>query len=249
MCVDEVMAYCEHEQGRRYSTERREKKWDKNARDYISEGDWDYCLKGEASVSDPEQSFLSRFVFAKLMDFDTDIILANKIKIEKNDLVFHFDLMNHMRNDEYENYYSIGNLAPIPAKRIPYLTKDGKDVSAHLQFIHRWNNEKWDLLLKHLKNNWNIKDLAFNKYMMDTCQQLYFKRIFESFYNEYKHKNLNKIDWNQYVSDWNILIKEDENMELVSFDYGNDYREKIKFLIEARGRCILGCLGNKNYTP
>lgn len=242
------MAYCEHEPGRRYSTERREKTWDDKAQNYISDGAWDYCLKGEASVSDPEQSFLSRFIFAKLMGFDTEKIPANKIKIEKNGLVFHFDLMNHKSNDEYANYYSIGNLSPIPANKFLYKSKAGTLVSAHLQFIHKWNNERWDLLLKHLKANWDIKGLTFNQYMMNTCQQLYFKSIFEGFYDKYQHKDLEGVKWDKCVSDWNKDIENNEKLELVSFDYNNDYREKIEFLIEARGRCILSLLRNKQNT-
>lgn len=240
------MVYCEHQYRRRFAKERTEKDWKNKAEDFIDNGSWNYCFKGEATVSDPEQSFLCRYVFAKLMGIETKEIPANKIYIKEDNVTYHFDLMNNLKDDQFENKYTIGNFAPIPAEPFPYPKAKEK---VHLQLIHKWNNERWDLLLQHLKDNWCRKDLTFKQYMINTCQQLYFKPIFEEFYKEYKHKKLDNVNWNEVVLDWNKDIKKIKKPKLITLDCNEDYKAKIKFLIEARGRCILSILNNKNTTP
>lgn len=238
------MVYCEHQYRRRFAKERTEKDWENKAEDFIDNGSWNYCFKGEATVSDPEQSFLCRYVFAKLMGIETKEIPANKIYIKDDNITYHFDLMNNLKDDQFENKYTIGNFAPIPAEPFPY-PKD--QTHAHLQLIHNWNNERWDLLLKHLKDNWCLGDLTFNQYMINTCQQLYFANVFEEFYKKYKNKKLDKVNWNKVVSDWNQEIGEND-LDAVSFK-NPDSQAKIEFLIEARGRCILSILKKQITTP
>ena len=103
------------------------------------------------------------------------------------------------------------------------------------------------MLLKHLKDNWCLGDLTFNQYMINTCQQLYYEDIFTDFFNE--KPVLDEVNWAERVSAWNAQIK--KNMQIITFD--NDSSEalcdKIRFLIEARGRCILSILNNKITTP
>lgn len=240
------MAYCEHQYRRRFAKERTEEgnKWDKAADNFIENGLWNYCFKGEATVSDPEQSFLCRYVFAKLMGTNTDNIPANKIYIENKGTTYHFDVMNNLNGMSYK--YTIGNFAPIPAEPFPY---PKAQTHAHLQLIHKWNNERWDLLLKHLKDNWCLGDLTFNQYMINTCQQLYFKPIFEEFYKEYKHKELDSVNWNEVVLDWNQDIKKIKKPKLITLDCSKDSQAKIEYLIEARGRCILSILKKQITTP
>jgi hypothetical protein len=74
-----------------------------------------------------------------------------------------------------------------------------------------------------------------------------YKEIFDEFYRE--HINLSEIDWEKKVKQWNKQIDDvDFAGKLVSFNYlfeSNDFKEidkQIRFLIEARGRCILSLL-------
>ena len=237
------MVYCKHEFKRRFSKERKDNKWDEKAEKFIKKGSWKYSFIDEATVSDSEQSFLSRYVFAKFMGIDTAIIPANKIYIKADNATYHFDLMNNFSDKSFEKKYkyTIGNFAPIPAKRFDYSTTA---QNAHLQMIHKWNNEEWDKLLAYLMNNWPYKKLSFADYMIRTCQQLYYQEIFNDFYNEWP--DLEKVEWKESIESWNLKIRKNKKLSIVSFDNRVKSRKKIEFLIEARGRCILSLLGNQN---
>ena len=237
------MVYCKHEFKRRFSKERKDNKWDEKAEKFIKKGSWKYSFIDEATVSDSEQSFLSRYVFAKIMRIDTAIIPANKIYIKADNATYHFDLMNNFSDKSFEKKYkyTIGNFAPIPAKRFDYSTTA---QNAHLQMIHKWNNEEWDKLLVFLKNNWPYKKSSFVDYMINTCQQLYYQEIFNDFYNECP--DLEKVEWKESIELWNLKIRKNKKLSIVSFDNSVKSRKKIEFLIEARGRCILSLLGNQN---
>ena len=241
------MVYCEHQYRRRFAKERTEKDWKNKAEDFIDNGSWNYCFKGEATVSDPEQSFLCRYVFAKLMGIETKEIPANKIYIKDDNITYHFDLMNNIKDDQFENKYTIGNFAPIPAVKFDYILDDETTIKAHLQLIHKWNNERWDDLLKHMKKNWEksvkttpFEKSSFKKYMMDTCQQLYYEDIFKSFYDE--KPDFKKVNWSDIVCEWNKYINNNAELKIVTLDDSKDSYDKIKFLISARGRCILSIL-------
>ena len=229
------MVYCKHEFKRRFSKERKDNKWDEKAEKFIKKGSWKYSFIDEATVSDSEQSFLSRYVFAKFMGIDTAIIPANKIYIKADNATYHFDLMNNFSDKSFEKKYkyTIGNFAPIPAKRFDYSTTA---QNAHLQMIHKWNNEEWDKLLVYLMNNWPYKKLSFADYMISTCQQLYYQEIFNDFYNECP--DLEKVEWKESIESWNLKIRKNKKLSIVSFDNSVKSRKKIEFLIEARGRCI-----------
>ena len=240
------MAYCEHKKRHRYSKERDDNQWNSNAEKYIKSKKWKYSFTQEASLSDSEQSYLCRYVFAKLMDFN---VPANTIYIEKGGFTYHFDLMNNLDGKTFEkNYkYTIGNFAPIPADKFDYILDDETTIKAHLQLIHKWNNERWDDLLKHMKKNWEksvkttpFEKSSFKKYMMDTCQQLYYEDIFTRFYDE--KPDLNKVNWSDRVCEWNKYINNNAELKIITLDDSKDSYEKIKFLIAARGRCILSIL-------
>ncbi len=240
------MAYCEHKKRHRYSKEREDNHWNSNAEKYIKSKKWKYNFTQEASLSDSEQSYLCRYVFAKLMDFN---VPANTIYIEKGGITYHFDLMNNLNGKTFEkNYkYTIGNFAPIPAVKFNYILDDETTIKAHLQLIHKWNNERWDDLLKHMKKKWEksvkttpFEKSSFKKYMMDTCQQLYYEDIFTRFYDE--KPDLNKVNWSDRVCEWNKYINNNAELKIITLDDSKDSYEKIKFLIAARGRCILSIL-------
>ena len=239
------MAYCEHKKRHRYSKEREDNHWKSKAQSYIDPKNWEYSFKQEATVSDPEQSFLCRYVFAKLMGINTDNIPANKIYIENKGTTYHFDVMNNLNGMSYK--YTIGNFAPIPAVKFDYVLDDRTTIKAHLQLIHKWNNERWDDLLKHMKKNWEksvkttpFEKSSFKKYMMDTCQQLYYEDIFKSFYDE--KPDFKKVNWSDRVCEWNKYINNNAELKIVTLDDSKDSYDKIKFLIAARGRCILSIL-------
>ena len=177
------------------------------------------------------------------MRIDTANIPANKIYVKADNATYHFDLMNNFSDKSFEKKYkyTIGNFAPIPAKRFDYSTTA---QNAHLQMIHKWNNEDWDKLLVFLKNNWPYKKSSFVDYMINTCQQLYYQEIFNDFYNECP--DLEKVEWKESIESWNLKIRKNKKLSIVSFDNSVKSRKKIEFLIEARGRCILSLLGNQN---
>lgn len=228
------MTCCKHTSRLRYKKERIDDDWDNKAESFIKKGEWDYNFENEASVSDCEQSFLSRYVFAKLMGLSTNDIAANGIDIGGK---FHFDVMNHdLNGDDYANYHSIGNFAPIPRDGLPYKNLE----RVHIQLIHRWLGENWDEMLIHMKRH--MENELFKNYMITTCQQLYYQEIFDSFYKKYK--NLEKLDWKTEVNIWNQRIKK-ENLNIISLKCDPNKKRKIEFLIEARGRCILEFLNHK----
>ena len=240
------MAYCEHEKRHRYCIERENNNWNQNARDYISYGKWNYSFTDEASVSDCEQSFLSRFVFAALMNSKAEDIPTNKILIKVDDVTYHFDVMNNFSDHIFEKgfKYTIGNFAPIPAVKFSYITKNGTKTQAHLQLIHKWKNEKWDGVLGTLKANWKkyVGKSDFAEYMISTCQQLYFQEIFDEFYDP--NLDLERVDWNKKTKEWNERIRGQKDLNIITLEGINASRPEIEFLIEARGRCILNCLHN-----
>ena len=187
------------------------------------------------------------------MDFN---VPANTIYIEKGGITYHFDLMNNLNGKTFEkNYkYTIGNFAPIPAVKFDYILDDETTIKAHLQLIHKWNNERWDDLLKHMKKNWEksvkttpFEKSSFKKYMMDTCQQLYYEDIFTRFYDE--KPDFKKVNWSDRVCEWNKYINNNAELKIVTLDDSKDSYDKIKFLIAARGRCILSILKKQITTP
>ena len=76
--------------------------------------------------------------------------------------------------------------------------------------------------------------------MISTCQQLYFKEIFDEFYDP--NLDLKKVDWNKKTKEWNKKIRGQKDLKIITFEDINASLPEIEFLIEARGRCILSCL-------
>lgn len=151
-------------------------------------------------------------------------------------------------------YHTIGNFAPIPRTVVT------RYFGPRLQGIHLNLNELWPWFLKFLKDNWEdfptkVSELiSFNEYMNLSCQHLYFESVFTGFYDEYKETDLSNIDWLSLINSWNEEIDGERfDNKLISFNTLLDFADKtndekatdvlevykqIRFLIEARGRCI-----------
>lgn len=141
----------------------------------------------------------------------------------KPPILFHFDIMNNpkekscglakdcskkKRKEWGKIYHSIGNMTPIPWFEI-----DGNHYIDGQQ-LHKSLDERWDLYLRFLQFSWdNFVDssiMRFEDYMILTCQQMYFKEI----YNEIKKIDIEKITY-ETIDTWNKRINKDS--ELVSF--------------------------------
>ena len=107
---------------------------------------------------------------------------------------------------------NIGNITPIPWFKV--------DMNHYIngQLLHKSLDERWDLYLQLLKNNWYIwkkrTNITFEKYMILTCQQMYYQEIFSNI----SEKKIQSISIND-IRCWNNRIN--ENSQLVSFSIEN----------------------------
>lgn len=258
-CTNIKQPYCEQRNERKYKE--RQKSWEDGYKLYLIKEIWDYDFEKEGTVSDCEQSFLSQMIFGHLLkaqgynDFSVNRYFMDVNGNNKKNIRFYFDVMNNPKvnhelgkkayNKGYEHerkiwearYHTIGNFTPIPWPE-------------NLQRKHNGFQERWDKLLEYCKENWvkwdeGVIDISFNEYMKRTCQHLYFEEIFSDFRNKYDNK-LDKItqkEWEELVQGWNNKIDEGKCIDIINFE--GDIKEivnKINFLIEARGRCIISLL-------
>ncbi len=133
-------------------------------------------------------------------------------------MIFHFDIMNNPKkakgkyscglfdglNEKDLNtlkgiYHSIGNMAPIP-----WFSVEGKH-SINGQVLHKAVDERWDIFLSLLKNNWKSwnkdnPEFTFEEYMKLTGQQIYYQTIFDECVNSNKPIDENTIEeWNNRI--------------------------------------------------
>lgn len=110
---------------------------------------------------------------------------ASKKNIYSCGSVFRF-CSKEKRKELEEIYHGIGNMAPIPWFEIlssrDFSDDEVKEVSINGQKLHSSLDERWDLFLGVLKNNWSSwnnrnRDLTFEKYMILTCQHVYYEEI------------------------------------------------------------------------
>ena len=209
-----------------------------------------------------ESSYLCHGIWTKIMKNErnnrcpySDNWFLWKETNEKEGMIFHFDIMNNPKpkscglaaacseekKNEWEKiYHSIGNMTPIPWFKV--------DMNRYIngQSLHKSLDERWDLYLRLLKNNWSMwgkrSDITFEKYMILTCQQMYYEEIFSSISEEKIHKI--SID---DIQCWNNRIN--ENSQLVSFALENQKEvdtivENIIKLIKIRCKVIYLLLKN-----
>ena len=203
-------------------------------------------------------------------DFTVDRRTIFVYRSDNEKIKFYFDVMNNPKGDHelgrkakakkdceeiwvkwYNIYHTIGNFTPIPWPLIP--CPNNPQNTFNLQKKHNWLNERWDKMLKYCRENWdtwdkNVIDISFDEYIKRTCQHLYFEDIFVDFKKEYGNK-LDKItseEWEELVRSWNDKIDEDKCKEILTFEGDiKEIADKIVFLIEARGRCIISLLGQE----
>ena len=242
---------------------------------YINESDDNLCTN--FSMNEPrkykthiEASFLCHGIWNRLMNDTYDkskIGTGNSFSCSQ--MTFHFDIMNNPKisknnlgcflakkckgenREKWEKwkgiYHSIGNMAPIPWFKL----YDGIDTGINAQSLHKSLDERWDLFLQLLQNNWNDwntgNKITFNDYMILTCQQMYFDEIYTSI----KDKEINTIticdikEWNEKIEKSNIKYK------LISFspndrDEIDDIVNKIIKIIKIRCKVIALLLKDKN---
>lgn len=203
-----------------------------------------------------ESSYLCHGIWTKIMKnesnnrcpYSDNWFLWKNIN-EKEGMIFHFDIMNNpkpkscglaascseeKKNEWEEIYHSIGNMTPIPWFKV--------DMNHYIngQLLHKLLDERWDLYLQFLKNNWCMwgkrSDITFEKYMILTCQQMYYQEIFSSI----SEKEIQNISIND-IQCWNSRIN--ENSQLVSFSIEDQKEvdtivENIIKLIKVRCRVI-----------
>lgn len=203
-----------------------------------------------------ESSYLCHGIWTKIMKnesnnkcpYSDNWFLWKDIN-EKEGMIFHFDIMNNpnskscelaaacseKKKKEWESkYHSIGNITPIPWFKV--------DMNHYIngQLLHKSLDERWDLYLQLLKNNWYLwkkrTNITFEKYMILTCQQMYYQEIFSNI----SEKKIQSISINDIMC-WNNRIN--ENSQLVSFSIENPKEadtivENIIKLIKIRCRVI-----------
>lgn len=204
-----------------------------------------------------ESSYLCHGIWEKIMKNKKPLSTDNKIRWSSNEtdeLVFHFDIMNNpsmsnnvyscglfkacnqkLREDALNIYHSIGNMAPIPWFKLAGTSYiDG-------QSLHKSLDERWDLFLQVLKDNWNkwnneCVNLTFENYMIMTCQQVYYEEIYiKALKTGVENITLEHItDWNEHISQDSVIIslspKESENTD--------DIINKILQIIKMRCKII-----------
>ena len=236
---------------------------------------WDYNFENDSYARNDktigyEQTELSKSVFvetfgqngfqAMIKPNDRIAISVKKNNIEKD---FLFDIMNNPNKCQpkyqaevynYNNgalkfkaiYHTIGNFAPVPRTIV------SKNYGPNLQMIHRNLNELWPWFLKYMADNWcewptKVQELlSFKEYMICSCQQMYYKNIFDEIYEKFiENRNDFQIDLAEEILSWNNKIKANDFEEnLISFnelfEKGNidEIDKRIGFLIQLRGKCI-----------
>lgn len=200
-----------------------------------------------------ECSYLNHGIWTKLMENVSNNKLpysANYFwwakEADEERMLFHFDIMNNPKSCGLSNlyqkekgndglakwkssYHSVGNMTPIPWFKI-----DGNHYIDGQQ-LHKSLDERWDLYLKFLKDNWNLfnknKNMTFEKYIFYTCQQMYFEDI----YNQINIEQIDKLSVND-INKWKINC----NSKIINFSDLNEevVVETINNLIMIRNKVI-----------
>ncbi|MFC2678867.1 MAG: hypothetical protein ACFN08_06440, partial [Granulicatella sp.] len=186
-----------------------------------------------------EASYLCHGIWTKIMNnqsnegkpYSSNYFYWNNNELQ-NEFLFHFDIMNNPKKqscglanccspqelDEWTKiYHTIGNMTPIPWFKIDNPTPRNKEpINRYIngQRLHLTLNERWDLFLNLLKNNWsqwcNGNSLTFEAYMLLTCQQIYYSDVYNNFKKEIKdiHKITLKTlkQWDKMITNKSKLI-------------------------------------------
>ena len=202
---------------------------------------------------DIEASYLCHGVWNKLLR-NEEIGSGNYFCWANNsynsEIIFHFDIMNNpcktnnniyscgLFKDQGEKdriefekmYHCIGNIALMPW----FETNNSNYING--QMLHKALDERWDLYLSVLRNNWSdwnkfSEDFTFEEYMKISLQQVYYKDVYEMAIKK-KIGEISKDD----IENWNVMIS--SNKELISFDNDKNVIKKIKTITEIRCQMI-----------
>ena len=201
---------------------------------------------------DVEASYLCHGIWTKVMKNSEKPMTGSYFKWKSGEveMIFHFDIMNNpsIKGKKYscglfkeldaelgENvkaiYHTIGNMTPIPW----FPLAGGSYIDG--QKLHKSLDERWDLYLQVLKSNWkkwnpDPKGLSFERYMILTCQQVYYEEIYEDISKEGANTKNITVDT---IRRWNDRITPDS--KLISF---SDPREDINKIISIiKMRCSI----------
>lgn len=184
-----------------------------------------------------EASYLCHGIWTKIMNnksnegkpYSSNYFYWNNNELQ-NEILFHFDIMNNPKKhglanccspqelDEWTKiYHTIGNMTPIPWFKIDNPTPgDKKQINRYIngQKLHLALNERWDLFLNLLKNNWSQwcdeESFTFESYMLLTCQQIYYSDVYNNFKKEIKDIHKIKLktlkQWEKMITNKSKLI-------------------------------------------
>ena len=220
--------------------------------EFIKKEGWNYSLEDKTHYEKRnngchvESSYLCHKIWTTVMNnkFNSGLPYSSNHMYwsdKKNDtpVMFHFDIMNNpkknscgisrlckdgSRIEKWESiYHHIGNMAPIPWIELIGGYIDG-------QSLHNALDERWDLFLRFLKSNWcswNIcNTISFEKYMILTCQHIYYKDIYEEIDDD------NRIDIDT-LARWEKIIQPDS--ELITFSEYHDINDIVDMIIRIIG--------------
>lgn len=236
----------------------------KGLTEFINDKGWLRNLPDEESrnyTSHIESSYLSHAIWTVLTQnksnhghpYSSNFFYWTDGEIEK-EFLFHFDIMHNPKINSCglangctsdnlleqwnQIYHSIGNITPIPWFKV----EGNHFIDA--QALHNSLDERWDLFLNVLKNNWESwhpnKSLTFNNYMLMTYQHIYYSEVYADYLT--RIKRIEKIEL-QTIEEWSELINDNPHQQLVSFSDSNSGNtnnevEMIINLIKIRNHII-----------
>lgn len=232
---------------------------------YVKNYGWSYDLSNENKQpkgQDCEARYLSQFIFKFLLEANDGVLLHTTwdryamLELDKNSKIrVHFDVMNNpktchkfsasMKDKDCkhwlwwkDNYHVIGNFAPIPWP---------KNWKPNNQLKHYQLDERWDEFLRYMRGEWkkwyDDEEFSFERYMILTCQHLYYEDIFDDLKKMLEGKGLDDVsadDWIDFLDREKKKI--DVNSKILVFDINANETERINILIEARSRIIVAIL-------
>lgn len=232
---------------------------------YVKNYGWSYDLSNENKQpkgQDCEARYLSQFIFKFLLEEKDSVLLHTTcdryamLELDRNNKIrIHFDVMNNpktchefsasMKDKDYkhwvwwkDNYHVIGNLVPIPW---PDKLKINNQLK-HLQL-----DERWDMFLRYMRTEWKNwyadEKFSFERYMILTCQHMYYEEIFDDLKKMLEGKSLDDVSIDEWIDFLDSEEKKiDVNSKLLKFDIKKNETERINFLIEVRSRIIVAIL-------
>ena len=245
----------------------------KGLTEFINDKGWLRNLPDEESrnyTSHIESSYISHTIWTVLTQnksnhgrpYSSNFFYWTNGEIEE-EFLFHFDIMHNPKikscglangcssenllEQWNQTYHSIGNITPSPWFKV----EGNHFIDA--QALHNSLDERWDLFLTVLRNNWKSwcsnKSVTFNDYMLMTYQHIYYSKVYKDFLENVK--SIDKITL-KTVNKWKEMIYNNPNQPLLSFSDSdsNNTNNEVKMiinLINIRNHIIGLILKNTKY--